>query len=267
MAEIREKPLLGKVVISGKIYCETGLHIGAARESLEIGGLDAPVIRDPVSREPYIPGSSLKGKMRSLLEKKEKKPFNRYGGQQVWRHECADPKCSVCRLFGSAGGREGENLPARLMVRDCYLTEESRENLGKIETGLQFTEWKFENSLDRITAASNPRQIERVPRGAEFLFEIIYNVEISDKEEVKEDLNNIMDLLSLLQDDYLGGHGSRGYGKVRFEVDIFEGRKIDFYTAGEKEEKGEAIFSPVLKEKTPANCKTSVESIVSFLLG
>ena len=185
----------------------------------------------------------------------------------MYRHECTDPKCSVCRLFGSAGGKEGENLPARLIVRDCYLTEESRDDLGKIETGLQFTEWKFENSLDRITAASNPRQIERVPRGAEFSFEMVYNVETSDREEVKEDLNNIMDLLNLLQDDYLGGHGSRGYGKVRFEVETLESRKIDFYTAGEKEEKEKAIFAPPLKEKTPSNCKASVESIVSFLLG
>jgi len=245
MAEIREKPLLGKVIIRGKIFCETGLHIGAARESLEIGGLDAPVIRDPLSREPYIPGSSLKGKMRSLLEKKERKPFNRYGGQNVWRHECTDPKCSVCRLFGSTGGKEGDNLPARLIVRD----------------------WKFENSLDRITAASNPRQIERVPKGSEFSFEIVYNVETGDKDEVKEDLNNILDLLNLLQDDYLGGHGSRGYGKVKFKVETFEGRKIDFYTAKEKEEREKALLAPELKEKTPANCKANIESLVSFLLG
>ena len=267
MAEIREKPLLGKVIIRGKIFCETGLHIGAARESLEIGGLDAPVIRDPLSREPYIPGSSLKGKMRSLLEKKERKPFNRYGGQNVWRHECSDPKCSVCRLFGSTGGKEGDNLPARLIVRDCYLTDESRRELEKIETGLQFTEWKFENSLDRITAASNPRQIERVPKGSEFSFEIVYNVETRDKDEVKEDLNNILDLLNLLQDDYLGGHGSRGYGKVKFKVETFEGRKIDFYTAKEKEEREKALLAPELKEKTPANCKANIESLVSFLLG
>ena len=265
MAEVREKPLLGKVIIKGKIYCETGLHIGAARESLEIGGLDAPVIRDPVSREPYIPGSSLKGKMRSLLEKRERKPFNKYGGQNVWRHECADLECSVCRLFGSAGGKEGENLPARLIVRDCYLTEESIRKLEKIETGLQFTEWKFENSLDRITAASNPRQIERVPKGSEFLFEIVYNVETKNEKEVREDLSNILNMLNLLQDDYLGGHGSRGYGKVRFEIEIFESRKIDFYTIEKKEEKEKTFFIPELEGKTPADCKIVIESLVSFL--
>jgi len=266
MAEIREKPLLGKIIIKGKIFCETGLHIGAPRESLEIGGLDAPVIRDPVLEEPYIPGSSLKGKMRSLLERKEQKKL-KDRGQGIWRHECSDPKCSVCRLFGSAGGKEGDNLPARLIVRDCYLTRESRRELEKIETRLPLTELKFENSLDRITAASNPRQIERVPKGSEFSFEIVYNVETRDKDEVKEDLNNILDLLNLLQDDYLGGHGSRGYGKVKFKVETFEGRKIDFYTAKEKEEREKALLAPELKEKTPANCKANIESLVSFLLG
>jgi len=264
MAKIRGKPLLGKIIIRGKIYCKTGLHIGAARENLEIGGLDAPVLRDPISREPYIPGSSLKGKMRSLLERKEKKQFSRYGGQDVWRHECTDPKCCVCRLFGATGGREGDNLPARIAVRDCYLTKDSKTDLERIDTGLQFTEWKFENSLDRITAASNPRQLERVPRGAKFSFEIIYNVEVSDNTEIEEDLNNILDMLSLLEDDYLGGHGSRGYGKVKFEIESLEGKKIDFYTAKTKEEIEKTLISPELKNRTVAECKAKIESLLAF---
>jgi CRISPR-associated protein Csm3 len=50
------------VIISGKIICNTGLHIGGSKEELEIGGTDAPVIIDPETRIPVIPGSSLKGK-------------------------------------------------------------------------------------------------------------------------------------------------------------------------------------------------------------
>jgi len=254
-----QKPLIGKVFIKGTVVCKTGLHIGAARESLEIGGIDAPVLRDPVSRAPYIPGSSLKGKLRCLLERKENKEFNRSGGGGVWRHECTDPKCNVCRLFGATGAREGENLPSRLAVRDCLLTEESEKVLSRIETGLQ-----YENSLDRVTAASNPRQLERVPAGAEFKFEIVYNVETSNDGEVEEDLNNLLDTMNLLQDDYLGGHGSRGYGKVKFNVDTFEARKIDYYAATADEEKTKASKKADLKKKTIDECKTKIKEVLSL---
>lgn len=264
MARIQQKPLLGKVLIKGRITCETGLHIGAARESLEIGGIDAPVLRDPVTRTPYIPGSSLKGKLRCLFERREDKQFNRHGGGDVWRHECTDPKCNVCRLFGATGGREGENIPSRLVVRDCRLTEDSVSRLGEIETGLQYTELKFENSLDRVTAASNPRQLERVPPGAEFTFEIVYNSETSDNGQVDEDLNNVLDTLSLLEDDYLGGHGSRGYGKIAFKVETFEGRKMDYYAATTDEERRKASASPVLEEETIAECKTKMSELLSI---
>lgn len=264
MAKNKQKPLMGKVFIKGTVLCKTGLHIGAARESLEIGGIDAPVQRDPVSRAPYIPGSSLKGKLRCLLERKENKEFNRSGGGGVWRHECTDPKCNVCRLFGATGAGKGENLPSRLAIRDCLLTKESEKVLGKIETGLQYTELKFENSLDRITAASNPRQLERVPAGAEFNFEIIYNVETSNDGEVKEDLNNLLDTMNLLQDDYLGGHGSRGYGKIEFKIEAFEARKIDYYALTTDEEKAGASKKAELKEKTIEECKTKIEEVLSL---
>lgn len=262
MARIEQKPLLGKVIIKGKLTCVTGLHIGAARESLEIGGIDAPVLRDPITRTPYIPGSSLKGKLRCLFERKEDKQFNRSGGGGVWRHECTDQSCKVCRVFGATGGREGENIPSRLVVRDCLLTEESLDKLRKIETGLQYTELKFENSLDRVTAASNPRQLERVPAGTEFEFEIIYDVETANNGEVKEDINNILDALNLLEDDYLGGHGSRGYGKVKFKVDTFQSRKIAYYTATTDEEREKAQV--VLEKLTIEQCKNKMGEILSI---
>jgi CRISPR-associated protein Csm3 len=210
-----DKNLIGKIKITGKIVCKTGLHIGASKENVEIGAIDSPVVRDPITREPYIPGSSIKGKMRSLLEKALAKiPNRKVGDAQI--HVCDKleeaKKCPVCRIFGSTGKNKGENFPARLIVRDAYLTEESVEKLNNIDTGLQYTEWKFENAIDRVTSSANPRQLERVPRGAEFEFEIIYNVE--DENTVKDDLDNLILSIELLKLDALGGHGSRGYGQV-----------------------------------------------------
>jgi CRISPR-associated protein Csm3 len=229
------KPLFGKVVLKGKITCLTGMHIGTSREALEIGGLDAPVLRDPFSGLPYIPGSSLKGKMRSLLERHERKGFNRNvgsPGNPILQHVCDSERkaydCTVCRIFGSTGHNGGGNFPARLSVRDCEYRETGDENI---------TEVKFENSLDRITAAANPRQIERVTAGAEFGMELVYDVETQTFGEqadfsidhVERDLANILMLLEMIQDDSIGGHGSRGYGKVEFYIDSFVGYTTTYY--------------------------------------
>jgi CRISPR-associated protein Csm3 len=226
-----ERALLGKITISGKIKCLTGLHIGASKENIEIGAIDLPVVRDPITREPYIPGSSLKGKMRALLEKALGITAQRNIGTEsnpVYIHVCNDASdafnCRVCRIFGSTGKKDGgKNFPARLIVRDSKLTDESREKLGDIDTGLQYTEWKFENAIDRITSAANPRQIERVPRGAEFTFELIYNVE--DISQLDEDLKNLKLAMDLVEADALGGHGSRGYGQIKFKIGEIEGEK------------------------------------------
>lgn len=217
-----DRNILGKVIISGIFECKTGLHIGASKENMEIGAIDSPVVRDPVTREPYIPGSSLKGKMRALLEKALGIINRRNIGTRnnpVLVHVCDDANtaftCNLCRIFGSTGKDGGKNFPARLIVRDLYLTRDSMAKLSDIDTGLQYTEWKFENAIDRVTSAANPRQIERVPKGAEFDFELIYNVE--DKTHIDDDLKNLKLALELLQLDALGGHGSRGYGKVEIK--------------------------------------------------
>ncbi len=265
----KQKPLLGKFFITSHIVVETGLHIGGGGESLDIGGLDKPVIRDPLTRRPYLPGSSIKGKLRSILERLEGKPMNRKGAG-VYRYESDDLEdgyteidqqvikfmgartCPVSRIFGSTGvncwiktsivtaqrldpvsnpprtrnnleGNEeytyvkGRNSPARLIVRDCHLMPTSAEKLENINTGLYMTEWKFENGLDRITAAANPRQIERVPAGSEFNFELVYTVEDEDLNQARHDLKNLLRAILILEDDALGGHGSRGYGKVKFQ--------------------------------------------------
>lgn len=265
--QIEQKPLLGKFRFTSTIILETGLHVGGGGDNLDIGGLDKPVIRDPLTQYPYIPGSSIKGKLRSILERLFNKPLNRLGGSDTYRYESGDledgytevsrerfifyqgaKNCPISRVFGSTGvdswikasvareqelfnnntstrtieGAEGEyakikgrNSPARLIVRDCHLLEKSAERLKKVDTGLYMTEWKFENSIDRVTAAANPRQFERVPADSRFNFEMVYTLE--DKEQAIEDLKNIAIALAILEDDALGGHGSRGYGKVRFE--------------------------------------------------
>ena len=234
--EIRK--LLGKIIIEGQLVCLTGLHIGASNENLEIGAVDSPVVRDPLTMEPYIPGSSLKGKLRSLLEKAHPElEANRDGGSGIKRHECESwekgdgqpgaPNCPLCRLFGSTGKKDGKNYPSRLKVRDLKLTEKSREELENIDTGILFTELKFENSIDRVTSAANPRNLERIPRGATFSFSIVYDVE--DTETVRDDLDNLQLALDLLQDDALGGHGSRGYGHVKIELKDVSARKIEYY--------------------------------------
>lgn len=271
-----QKPLLGKLRLTSTLVVETGLHIGGGGENLDIGGLDKSVIRDPITQQPYLPGSSIKGKLRSTLERLLKKPLNRPGGSGTYRYESDDLEdgyteiangqyvafqgaatCPLSRVFGSTGGSKcclkpevvtrenldnrgsatinneayvktkGRNAPARLMVRDAHLLPESVKQLEKIDTGLYMTEWKFENGLDRVTAAANPRQLERVPAGAKFHFEMVYTVE--NEAQAVEDLKNLAIALAILEDDALGGHGSRGYGKVRFENFQFYYRGVEQY--------------------------------------
>ncbi|NEQ47568.1 MAG: type III-A CRISPR-associated RAMP protein Csm3 [Leptolyngbya sp. SIOISBB] len=278
VVERPQKALLGKLRIVSTLVVETGLHIGGGGETLDIGGLDKSVIRDPVTQQPYLPGSSIKGKLRSTLERLLNKPLNRAGGSGTYRYESDDlvdgyteigdgqyvrfegaATCSVSRVFGSTGGSKcwipsaiaqaeklaprdartqeienvqhtrikGRNAPSRLLVRDAHLQPDSAKQLAKIDTGLYMTEWKFENGIDRITSAANPRQLERVPAGAKFDFEMVYTVE--EIEQAGEDLKNLAIALAILEDDALGGHGSRGYGKIRFENFRFFYRGVDQY--------------------------------------
>ena len=238
------RQIRGKVIFEGHLRTLTGLHIGSQVARMEIGSIDSPVIRDPLTRRPYIPGSSLKGKLRALIERSlDGIAFNREGGSGIRRHECSDPSCPSCRIFGSTGRRTSDgrepNQPARLAVRDLFLTGESAEELKDLETGLLYTEWKFENALDRLTAAANPRQIERVPAGAVFGFQMVYTLD-QEPETVAEDLDRLIMGMRLLEDDALGGHGSRGYGRVRFEMVTVRRRPLAYYR-GEGEEETREI--------------------------
>ena len=215
--------------IKGKIVVKTGLHIGAGNEKVEIGGMDNPIIRNPLTREPYIPGSSLKGKMRSLMEWKSGK-LSETGGKTC---SCGKSDCEICRVFGSANNSKSTEEqkgrgPTRLIVRDAVLTKEWSDEFKK---GKVIIEEKYENSLNRITAEANPRPIERVVPGVEFDFELSYRIiDTGDDGKTDEDLLNkvVLPALKMLQNDYLGGGGSRGNGQIEFiELKCDDGTIID----------------------------------------
>ena len=232
------KDFVGKYIVTADIEVKTGLHIGTNKEDLEIGGLDNPVIKDPKGR-PYIPGSSLKGKMRVLSEFYHGK-VSKDGNV----HKCPDSDCPVCGLFGTSVDNKSDNTFARtrLIVRDAYLDEKSLEPLSDfLET--KWTELKYENKINRVTSEATPRQQERVPAGAIFKAEFV--VDIYDGDEDKF-LKNLLLAMKLLEDDYLGGSGSRGYGKIEFKNIRVLKREKKYYL-GEEEEKEVGKYS-TLKE-------------------
>ncbi len=213
--------LKGRVFLTFEIEALTGLHIGGTEAGIEIGGVDKTVIRDPLTNYPYIPGSSFKGKMRSLLEKYQGKVQNQRIGQG-YIHSCENGDeyltCDVCQVFGVPGERDFAT-PTRLIVRDVHMTKESAEKLDKSgRTDLPYTEIKTEVSIDRVTSAANPRQMERVPAGAVFSpAELVYSIYSGDDCNLAKDVDRLETLvkgMQLLEDDYLGGLGSRGSGKV-----------------------------------------------------
>ena len=191
--------MYAKIQITGDLEVKTGMHIGGNSAFAAIGAVDSSVIKDVRTNLPMIPGSSLKGKMRSLLAKE-------YNEKIVMPD---DDDIRLTRLFGSA--KKGNVKPSRIQVSDMVMVNDQELR----EKGLQsMTEVKFENSINRATAVANPRQIERVVRGSIFELDVIYEVE--NIEELLEDMETIGEGMKLLQYDYLGGSGSRGYGKIGF---------------------------------------------------
>lgn len=225
--------------ITGRIRLLSGLHIGAGKDSVEIGGLDQPIIKDPLSGEPYIPGSSLKGKMRSLLEstlglkRKESLDWIKDGKPCG----CGQPDCPICTLFGAHKAPKDchpDLGPSRLLVRDAYLIDADRELLRKGQLPMEI---KHENTIDRIKGvAQNPRPLERVPAGVRFELNLALKVYESDKEKNLDQV--IFWALSLIELDALGGCSSRGCGRVVFE---------DLKFNGEPKELPENVF-PSLNE-------------------
>jgi len=240
-----ELKLIGKLILEGELHCETGLHIGAGKGSLEIGGSDNPVVKD-AHGHPYIPGSSLRGRIRSLLEQfsgavvpSELVYLSRRKGQEVRIHQSDRPDDDICLLFGRNAGRmervTGEPVdshnasPARLAVFDAPLEMESitvsmRENLDD-----ELTEVKSENAIDRITSQANPRTLERVPAGARFRVRFIMDVLCDEDAPL---FGQLVQGLRLLEDDTLGGGGSRGSGRVRFAGLKLIWRNREYYASG-----------------------------------
>jgi len=240
---------LGKLILEGEIHCQTGLHIGAGKGSLEIGGADNPVVKDAFGI-PYIPGSSLRGRLRALLEQTmglavpgELVYLSKRKGQEVRIHQSDRADDEICVLFGRNPGRvdkvTGDPLegaaatPARLTVYDAPLvvdsiTPQMRENLDD-----ELTEVKSENAVDRITSQANPRTLERVPAGARFKFRMVLDILC---EEDKPLVARVAEGLRLLEDDALGGGGSRGNGRVAFGGLNLLWRGKDYYAKGAAEE-------------------------------
>lgn len=206
--------MFAKILIKTDIIVKTGMHIGTGGEFSAIGAVDSPVVRDPLTDLPMIPGSSFKGKLRTVLAHK-------YCAASSTPDNDSE---EIKRLFGSM------KKPSRLIFNDMILVNEKELKAKNVSS---FTEVKFENTINRVTSIANPRQIERVIPGAKFTAEIVYNVDDNiPTDQIKEDIHLLAEGLKLLEYDYLGGHGSRGYGRI-----VFEGLKAESLIEGD----GDAI--------------------------
>ncbi len=207
------KKLVGCLRLRGLVKVPNGgLRIGGNPASLDQGGaVDFPLVRNPVNGEPYIPGSSLKGKLRAMLEKVEGK------GREGDPCNCGRKDCLVCLIFGAHKRPQAESSPTRILVRDSALTDESRQHLRELQAeGKSLVEEKAENPVDRDKGtAEHPRWQERV-WDADFQMEILLHV--YDGDEPVKMLEFVRRGLGLIQEiGALGAGGSRGSGQVRFE--------------------------------------------------
>lgn len=194
--------LIKKILIKADLTLVTGMHIGGSKDNVEIGGIDNPVIKaGTMDNQPYIPGSSLKGKIRSLLEQIA-------GASEVGKNS------DINDVFGYAA----EGKPSKIIFRDAYLHQDDAKKLKENDfIDMPYTEAKWENVIHRIKGtADHPRQMERVPAGARFKIELVINVWDSEKDQ-KKSIDMLNKGIEALENDYLGGSGSRGYGQVSFE--------------------------------------------------
>jgi CRISPR-associated protein Csm3 len=266
----------GTVIIKYEMKALTGLRVGGTKENFDIGGMDNPVIKTLGVIEnydgkgnnlpegaPYIPGSSLKGKMRSLLEwakgrveymieeakrnsnrknSKERKEEAQGENEEVKQagNPCICGRCEICKVFGTGSAETLKKLgleelpgPPRLRVFDAYPTWESIQKLQETLGENIFTEIKTENAINRLTSRANPRKVERVPAGVVFFGEMAFHLFAREDPEL---LKVVFEGMRLLEDDYLGGYGSRGSGKVRFEnIEVVLRPKAYYFGEGSEE--------------------------------
>ncbi len=198
--------------VTAELTCVTGCHVGGSKDVLEIGGMDNPVIRHPLTQRPYLPGSSLKGKFRSLLEAADGKGVN---GEPCG---CAQPTCRVCRYFGPHRKPRHTLNPTRFLFRDAFLTSASQEQLEAAyeQVGLFYAEEKLENTINRTThVATNPRVQERVPAGTSFQF--VLGVRVYQGDDTSLMRQTIQEMVEMVEHDAIGGGGSRGSGQIRLD--------------------------------------------------
>ncbi|MBS3965079.1 MAG: type III-A CRISPR-associated RAMP protein Csm3 [Methylomonas sp.] len=218
--------------LSAKIELLSGLHIGSGNTEIHIGGTDNPVIKNPITQQPYIPGSSIKGKMRSLLEWHLGVVGIAEGHPLSFKHigklsgKTQDQAKNLLKLFGGAPDSSNDQTlieeigPTRLAFWDCSLDSAWVEDMDK--KNLLLTETKMENMIDRIRGvAEYPRNTERVPATARFDFNL--TLRVHDGEDL---LATILQGLKLLELTGLGGSGSRGYGKIQFTGLTLDGNDI-----------------------------------------
>lgn len=190
-----------------RITLESGLHIGGGDTAIEIGGVDNKVIRDVISNEPYIPGSSLKGKMRHLLE--------------TYYANDADKLKMINQLFGVAGNEKNDKSyrQTRLQFVDLFMNQKTKKTLNKVLGPRVYTVVKYENKIDRQAGKGTvPRPTERVPKDSIFEGALIMNV-IGDLDDDREAFEEVLNQgIELLNKSYIGGNGSRGYGKIKAEI-------------------------------------------------
>jgi len=275
-----QKVFIGEICLRGEIILKTGLHIGGSEEAVQIGEV-TPIIKDPATGFPYIPGSSLKGKLRSIMEtfgkrerngKEERVPINKRVGtprNPVYIHCCDDLEmalnCDVCRVFGMSGEKGvPENLPASLLCRDANLDPAKQEIAS-------FMDIKTENVLDRVTAVSNPRRIERVIPGAKFDLEMILQVfalgddkQLSFPKHLERDLGNLFTCMAILETQGLGGLISRGYGKVKFHFNELSALRLEYFKR-ENEEKKNILKCINEREFGIDKARKHIPKIVEFM--
>lgn len=220
------KKLIKHVEIKAILHVVTGLRIGAGGASIEIGGLDNPILRHPETRVPYLPGSSLKGKLRSLLEVSGYKIGSR-SAPQSQGGPCGCNRCAVCWLFGCGSARDTTE-PTRLIFRDCCIVKDDEKRMKELlKEGVFYSEVKAEVTMDRTTGTvgrAGPRNTDRIMAGTNLDFRLTVRVLEGDKED--EMKAAILHAFGLLEKEGLGGSVSRGYGQVRFDALTWDGNDI-----------------------------------------
>ncbi len=259
---------LGNYIIMGKIQIISGLHIGGSQDRLEIGGIDSPVIRDPLTNYPYIPGSSLKGKLRMITELSEGKIGS--DGKKGYVCDCGEISCPVCRIFGTAKDPSKIEIknslgPTRIIVRDSFPDKETIQMWENLDSDYLYTEAKTENCINRLTSEANPRTIERVIKGSFFNFYITLGM-YEGKNESKELFNDenfdnkniVLHSMMMLEDVGLGGSISRGYGRIKFLI------KEPVFVSGEDYQKNSDNYKNTRYEILETIDRNSLKSVSEF---